>query len=260
MPGDRLESQILCSFRGPGRWTRGAEVLSWNGWKNHHWPADIIRPGLRFYDAHLKTKTLAGLLEIVRGGSFQYKNKRAFEGWVHRVTGLWPDRNDPYWPRMAPRGTGLAIRCRVIKPLSASLPIRRRFPQLGWLHLGSATELDSLTHDAADLYEEGHRALRQHVSIERNPRLRSAAKTFWLSRLRRLRCLACAFDFEKRYGTRGTGFIELHHVSPVGSVQRTRWVHPDQLIPLCANCHRMVHRERDAPLTFDRLRHILRKA
>ena len=56
-------------------------------------------------------------------------------------------------------------------------------------------------------------------------------------------CLLCGFDFENEYGEIGAGFIHVHHIEPVASRGR-RVVDPkSDLIPVCPNCHAMIHRD-----------------
>lgn len=57
-------------------------------------------------------------------------------------------------------------------------------------------------------------------------------------------CQVCGMDFEKHYGELGKEFIEVHHLHPVS--QGERKVNPIvDLIPLCSNCHSMIHRQED---------------
>ena len=62
---------------------------------------------------------------------------------------------------------------------------------------------------------EGRLLTRLHVRRERSRNLVEAKKRQVLSDRRRLECEACGFDFEERYGARGRGFIEVHHLRPV---------------------------------------------
>jgi 5-methylcytosine-specific restriction protein A len=67
-------------------------------------------------------------------------------------------------------------------------------------------------------------------------------------------CLACGFDFAKFYGDLGEGFIEVHHQIPVSAMGESYIVSPkSDLVPLCANCHQMVHRE-NPPIPVEELR------
>ena len=56
-------------------------------------------------------------------------------------------------------------------------------------------------------------------------------------------CLACGIDFESKYGSLGTGFIHVHHLNPLSTISAAYAVDPScDLIPLCPNCHSMIHR------------------
>lgn len=69
------------------------------------------------------------------------------------------------------------------------------------------------------------------------------------------KCMACGFDFEAVYGTLGKDFIEVHHTKPLFSMQDEEPVNPEtDLICLCSNCHRMIHRKKNAILTLDQLK------
>lgn len=57
-------------------------------------------------------------------------------------------------------------------------------------------------------------------------------------------CQVCEMDFAKTYGNLGKEFIEVHHLHPVAQGERN--VNPiTDLIPLCSNCHSMIHRQED---------------
>jgi len=104
-------------------------------------------------------------------------------------------------------------------------------------------------------YTEGRSRTRIQTYYERNPRLRAEA-------LRRhgTQCAACGFDFSDMYGRHGEGYIEIHHLRPVSSYAGDVTVNPEtDLIPLCSNCHRMIHRKGEV-LTLDDLRNIIRRS
>lgn len=54
-------------------------------------------------------------------------------------------------------------------------------------------------------------------------------------------CQVCGFNFEKVYGERGKGFIEIHHKNPLSSYDGEHEVKLEELVALCSNCHSMVH-------------------
>jgi 5-methylcytosine-specific restriction enzyme A len=74
-------------------------------------------------------------------------------------------------------------------------------------------------------------------------------------------CIACGFNFEDAYGERGKDFIEIHHVKPLSTLKKRVIINPEHdLVPLCANCHRMIHRRKDAVLTVQDLKEMIRKS
>jgi len=71
-------------------------------------------------------------------------------------------------------------------------------------------------------------------------------------------CRACGFDFKSVYGELGTDFVIIHHVTPVSEIGPDYVLNvKDDLIPVCANCHAMIHQE-DPPLSLQALRKILK--
>ena len=72
------------------------------------------------------------------------------------------------------------------------------------------------------------------------------------------RCQACGFDFVQVYGELGRNYIEVHHVNPLAEQDGEHVVDPEtDLVCLCANCHRMVHRNRSHVLSVDELKEII---
>ena len=60
-------------------------------------------------------------------------------------------------------------------------------------------------------------------------------------------CVACGFDFEKRYGAIGARFIHVHHLVDIASIGGRYQVDPvKDLRPVCPNCHAMLHQERSS--------------
>lgn len=74
------------------------------------------------------------------------------------------------------------------------------------------------------------------------------------------RCSVCELDFVERYGPIGEGFIHVHHIKPLASINASYQVDPiHDLRPVCPNCHAMLHRGKDHPLTIDQLRALLNR-
>lgn len=86
--------------------------------------------------------------------------------------------------------------------------------------------------------QEGTAHLKLHIQRERASTLIAIFK----AGLGRPKCAACDFDFLDFYGERGRGYIEAHHSIPISSSEFRGRTKLSDLVPLCANCHRMVHR------------------
>ena len=99
---------------------------------------------------------------------------------------------------------------------------------------------DASDPDIAEV-EEGQLLTRLHRRRERNRKLINRKKAAFAKAHGHVFCEACGFDFQERYGERGTGFIECHHIKPVHTLRLGDKTKLADLRLLCANCHRMVH-------------------
>jgi 5-methylcytosine-specific restriction protein A len=60
-------------------------------------------------------------------------------------------------------------------------------------------------------------------------------------------CAVCGFDGSSTYGRNGEGLIHVHHLLEIAGVGKEYEVDPSKdLIPVCPNCHAMIHRRRPA--------------
>ncbi|WP_224995041.1 DUF3427 domain-containing protein [Cesiribacter sp. SM1] len=90
-----------------------------------------------------------------------------------------------------------------------------------------------------DFYYEGACKLIKVNKYERNIAARRECLEFHGTS-----CKCCGFNFESVYGELGKDFIHVHHVKPLSEVKEEYIVDPiKDLIPLCPNCHAMVHRK-----------------
>lgn len=117
---------------------------------------------------------------------------------------------------------------------------------------GPGTDAPYDTEEEMAAFPEGKRALQSHYRRERNTKLVALAKDMWGGRERGLCCDVCDFVFAKEYGTIGQGFIEAHHRVPISELAGPTETTVADLAPVCANCHRMLHRE--PGLTVEQLR------
>lgn len=104
------------------------------------------------------------------------------------------------------------------------------------------TRLSTGGKAAAQAYEEGERFEVRSTAVERNPHARKACIEHHGAK-----CYACGFDFFVRYGALGEGYIHVHHRKDIALTDGVYTVDPiKDLVPLCPNCHAMVHREKPA--------------
>ena len=105
-------------------------------------------------------------------------------------------------------------------------------------------------------YAEGRRVAVLVERIERDPKARLKCIEHYGAW-----CRVCRFDFQKTYGSIGQGFIHVHHHRV--KLSQTQGVHhPDpirDLIPLCPNCHAMVHTNKEM-LSVQELQKLLEAA
>ena len=67
-------------------------------------------------------------------------------------------------------------------------------------------------------------------------------------------CQVCGMDFSDVYGSIGLGFIHVHHILPLSESNVSRSVDPKtDLVPVCPNCHAMLHKRRP-PFTVEELK------
>ncbi len=117
-------------------------------------------------------------------------------------------------------------------------------------------------YDENAFISEGKVETKTSQARIRSKRLRDAAIAHYLKN-GALKCEVCGFLFEEFYGELGKGFIEIHHEKPICEYDQDG---SDQFIadavknvkPLCANCHRMIHRNPKKPLTIEELRKIVK--
>lgn len=99
---------------------------------------------------------------------------------------------------------------------------------------------------ASTIYIEGEIGEREGSEYRRRNRgLREACKEFYRRKHGgRVVCECCGFDFERAYDLDlEDAYIEVHHLHPISQTEGEHEVNAERdLVPLCANCHRMIHR------------------
>lgn len=91
---------------------------------------------------------------------------------------------------------------------------------------------------------EGNKKLVVHLRGERKPALAAAKRRAMREQLGHLRCERCGVIPSKTLGPHGDAVIEVHHASTqVADMAAGHVTRLADLVCLCANCHRIVHRE-----------------
>lgn len=126
--------------------------------------------------------------------------------------------------------------------------------------------LENITSDIPDIDEieftakEGRRTKSEsaHYKYERNSKLRRVKIKDFLTKYGSVHCEICSFNFKVKYGERGREYIECHHTIPVSEMKGEHVTNISELVLLCSNCHRMIHRKKPW-LNTNELREILKK-
>ncbi|HGW6614099.1 TPA: HNH endonuclease [Escherichia coli] len=116
-------------------------------------------------------------------------------------------------------------------------------------------EYYSYTPNVDKEYYEGEQQERRITYYERDPKARQAC-----IEAHGYTCQVCGFNFEKTYGKLGKNYIQVHHIKPLHKIAKRYKVDPvKDLIPLCANCHVMIHIGMDVRSIED-LRELIKKS
>jgi len=101
------------------------------------------------------------------------------------------------------------------------------------------TEIDERSYSAI----EGTAQLRAHYRRERSRKLINLKKEQYKKTNGTLRCEICGLSFEEVYPkTLGEDFIEAHHKTPLAQINQVVRTTLADLLLVCSNCHRMIHR------------------
>jgi hypothetical protein len=115
---------------------------------------------------------------------------------------------------------------------------------------------NDFTHEPGFEAVEGNRRLRKHFARERCRTLIAKKRQDFAARNGgRVFCEVCSFDFSRKYPQMlGEGFIEVHHLSPLFDRDEPLRTTLSDLLMVCSNCHRMIHRTRDTDGNLNALR------
>lgn len=177
------------------------------------------------------------------------------------------DSDDEQDKRIVERGLGITLRSGAggkgfrkgsrqicMRLIQAGLDIGRRPPHKP---VATARQLRAEAKKWEKNAKEYLEGFRKEITREISSRNRSVIES--AKRVKGYRCMVCGFDFGEFYGLHGEGFIEAHHKEPISSYNGPRRVTEDDIDPVCANCHRMLHRG-DRLLTVAELKEIIARS
>jgi predicted HNH restriction endonuclease len=103
--------------------------------------------------------------------------------------------------------------------------------------------------DEDSFFEEGEVVYISLKKMKRSSKLRVSAIEYYADTRGNISCDICSFNFESVYGTPAKGYIEMHHIKPIymykdGDIGQTIDAAIKNLRPVCANCHKVIHRTR----------------
>jgi len=108
--------------------------------------------------------------------------------------------------------------------------------------IGNYVDTDSFFPELVSAELEIHEGLRKQVTVNQYERSR-VARAKCIER-HGYNCQVCEFNFEEFYGEVGNAFIHVHHVKPLHTIGEDYKVdYENDLIPVCPNCHAMLHRK-----------------
>ena len=119
--------------------------------------------------------------------------------------------------------------------------------ELEWV----AASTSQVAEEVSGTFPEGAVATVRVNRFERDPAARAACL-----RVYGTVCRCCGFDFGDRYGLDFDGLIAVHHLDPMAlGLRETDPVR--DLVPVCFNCHAVMHRRRPDPYTVNEVRGLL---
>lgn len=118
--------------------------------------------------------------------------------------------------------------------------------------------------NASNIYREfvaleGGKKLVSHYIRERNGKIINKKKSDFKKKFGKIFCQICNFSFNEKYGSFADDYIECHHLNPISESIGISETRLEDLILLCANCHRMLHKSRVETLSPQSLIKKIRK-
>ena len=126
--------------------------------------------------------------------------------------------------------------------------------------MNSSEELTDIYHQQVLSQEslsilEGRTHLVIHKRRERSPLLRREKIKRFKEQNNNLYCELCKFSFNESYPVDlSQDYIEVHHLKPLANSNMREPTKLEDLMLVCSNCHRMIHRTKDYDNNLNKLR------
>ena len=115
------------------------------------------------------------------------------------------------------------------------------------------------------LIEEGELTVSNRAVARRSALLRREAIKYFADKDGLIACVGCGFRSERAYGPDTRGVIEIHHTEPLFLRSGVSWRMAiaealEQVVPLCPNCHRVVHKDQGHCMPLSELRRLVEQS
>ena len=234
----------------------------WLGWKNPNGKSSLwsfvnkMQIGDGIYVRGDKASTIG---RGVIAGDYKYdldilRNEPEWKDqeypWEHYRAVDWVDDFKIIHESLSPKNIGTVVKLDSQKV--KEFEIRHNLQPLEQIiHAKNNTE--EIIESTCDItVKEGAEKYGAYTRYERSPKLRAEAIKIhgYTCKVR-----GCVFNFKNKYGE---DFIEVHHIKPLSQTKETDINPATDLITVCSNCHRMIHRKRDKPLKIEELEEMIR--
>jgi len=147
-----------------------------------------------------------------------------------------------------PQQSGISIKPELIESLEENW---FKFIKENKYIKNSFVSNDVNTDNNKETFREGKSKDIIQTRYERNPEARKRCLNHY-----GYSCMVCDFNFEDNFGDVGKGFIHVHHINQISLIGKEYEVDPiKDLIPVCPNCHAMIHSKRPA-FTIEEIKEI----
>jgi 5-methylcytosine-specific restriction protein A len=239
----KFEGLLGCFDKQPRLYRKVNETDFADALKNHLFNEAELKALGYFYSAPNNTLNAMQLAKLMGYSGFGGANfivgsigKKISERYM--IHPDWWNEDGPNWWSVIAYGERLDYFYWTLKPQIVNvLKDYKSITELGFQY-----ENDEIVNTSPEGNEEGGR-IKVLVNVyERDATNRKSCIEYHGSK-----CAICGFDFKVIYGEIGKDYIQVHHIVPLNEMKDIVKVNPQtDLIPLCSNCHSMVHRKKPA--------------